>query len=264
MSLREDGVHVFSDDTKLSHYSILTDSHAIFSRFEDELDNTEEEEGIIAKTVSGEYINMQVTVVKYPPGASNLALIFEEMLRRGVRVAVKVGFGVYLRPARIRPRIALASVRLDGLMENLFPPQIPPVGSISVVNNLSRSMENRSIDHDIDLVVSVGIPYWNLENGFLPPIVRKWDVNVVDTDTSVLYLMAYQRKALVASIVIPALTASEAEEYGLWTEHKVDKNLEPLFSRLAPSVLEGLWQVKESAERGRQLEQTRHKHEPKH
>jgi len=264
MSFMEQREEVFNEETQLAHYAILTESRNIFDRLEDEFDNVVREsgEGFI-NIMHGEYINMKVTVVNYPPGASNLALVFEEMLRKGVRVAVKVGYGVYLRPGKIRPRIALAAVRLEGMLHSIYPPEIPPVASIILVNHLSRSLENRNLDHDIDLVVSVGLPYRNLENGFLPQNIRKWDINIVDVDTSIFYLMAFQRKALASSVIVPIMSASEAEEYGIWSEHGIDKKTEPMFSKLLSGILEGLWQVKESAERGRQLEQTRHKQEVK-
>lgn len=266
MSFREDRQEIFEDETELSRYAILTDSRHIFQRFEQELDNVVREEGsLYANAVQGEYINMKVSVINYPPGASNTVLVFDEMLRKGVRVAVKIGYGVYLRPTRHPLRIALAAVRLEGLLNHVYPPEIPSVASITLVNHLSRALENRDVPHDIDLVASVGMPLRNLENGFLPNSVRKWDINVIDTDTSIFYLMAYQRKAMASSVIIPIMSAAEAEEYGIWSEHEISKKMEDLFNRIAPSVLEGLWQVKESAERGMQLEFTKHhRHENKH
>ncbi len=241
--------HLLLGEEKLSRYAIITDSPWIFDEgvkiFEETPTVTRGRYGV--KVAVGEYKGLQLSIVQYGVGSSEALALVEELFRSGVRVVVKLGFGVYTMTEKPPARIAIGAVRLDRMSETMAPPEMPAIPNYELLTQLALSFNVESIPHEEDLVVSVGYPISQLENGLLPSWWRKMGINVVDLDTATLYVASYFRRLKTVSVVIPAIPSSDVFEKRVWTAYIPSRGEAERYREIIGTVYESMYHMKEKA-----------------
>ncbi len=232
-----------------SHYAIVTDNPWIFETgvkmFEETPAITRGLYGL--KIAIGRYKELDISLIHYGIGSSELAFLLEELFRAGVRVVVKIGYGLYTMSEKPPARIAIGAVRLDKVSELTAPLEMPAVPNSELLTQITLSFNAESIPHERDLVVSVGNPLPHFEDGSLSYWWRKIGVNVIDTDTATLYIISYFKRLKAVSVVIPSIPSSEAIERKLWTAYTPNRGEVEEHKRIIEAVYESLYHMKEKA-----------------
>src|SRR5699024_1115730 len=109
------------------------------------------------RTFNGTYKGKKVTVSSHGVGAPGAAVNFEELIKAGAEVIIRVGTaGTYtkdLPPGSII--VADSAVRADGLTKQLVPEGVPARGDFRVVQALHEAAEERNVTFGTGMIVTL-------------------------------------------------------------------------------------------------------------
>uniref|UniRef100_A0A7J3ZK31 Nucleoside phosphorylase domain-containing protein n=1 Tax=Fervidicoccus fontis TaxID=683846 RepID=A0A7J3ZK31_9CREN len=240
---------------KLPAHVILTDNKWLFNETLRQLDEnptvSDGEYGV--KVARGLFRGVELAIVYYGMGSSSIVALIEELYRKGVRAVEKVGFGVYATAQSPPARVPIGAVRLDKVTENLYPLEVPAVPSFSLTSEIVRSLETLNVDHQEDLVISIGAMTRGFDNDLKALVVALWrklGINVMDLDTATLYLMSYARKIKASSIIIPVIPLGDLQTVGCWINYKVDERRREqvdTYRGIVSAALESIYHFREKA-----------------
>ncbi|MEM4475460.1 MAG: hypothetical protein QW405_03515, partial [Fervidicoccaceae archaeon] len=194
---------------QLAELSLLTDNQWIFDVAVERLDRIREEiEGPYwIRSAVGTFRGASVVVTRY--GASLLPVLLEELLRKGARVLVKIGLGVYLVQGRPQLVLCVGAARFDRSLDAYYSPEAPAIASFKLAIEVAESLEALGVDYEEEVVLSVGAPIRNLEEicrTSASTVIRRLGITTIDVDTAALYLTVRAKKAKAVSLVIPAFS----------------------------------------------------------
>nr|WP_227001947.1 nucleoside phosphorylase [Virgibacillus necropolis] len=113
------------------------------------------------RTFNGTYKGKQVTISSHGVGAPGAAVCFEELIKAGAKVIIRVGTaGSYtkdLPPGSLI--IASSAVRADGLTKQLVPDGVPAVGDYRVVHALNQAAEKKDVTYSTGMIVTLDAFY---------------------------------------------------------------------------------------------------------
>ncbi len=234
---------------RLARYAMITDNpwifEAAFNMFEEDTKQLKGYYGI--RGLIGKYKDMEIALIGYGIGSSELLVVLEELFRTGVRVITKLGYGVYTMTEKPPARIVTGAIRMDKLSETIIPIELPAVPNYDLINQIDLAMDAESIPHEAEMVLSTGYPYPHLEEGYFPTWWRKIGINVIDVDTATLYVISYYRRIKSASIIIPVLSTSEIFEKGSWIAYEPKEKEASEHEKIIKTVFEAIYQMKEKA-----------------
>ncbi len=247
--MSEDIAQRLLEADRLTKYAILTDNpwiyEGIFDLFEEEAKQLRGFYGV--RGVVGKYKDLDIALIGYGVGSSELMMVLEELFRSGVRIVVKIGYGLYIMTERPPARVAVGAIRFDKTSEGLLPLEMPALASFDLVGQVIHAFTDEEIPYEADLVLSTGYPYPHLEEDHFPSWWRRLGVNVIDTDTATLYIAAYYRRMKAASVIIPVMSSSEILERGSWITYKPSPKEASEHEHLLSAVLEAIYHSKEKA-----------------
>lgn len=240
---------------RLPAHVILTDNKWLFNESLRQLDEnpvlSDGEYGV--RVARGLFRGVELAVIYYGMGSSSLITLIEELYRKGVRTIEKVGFGIYATSQNPPTRVSIGAVRLDRISENLYPIEVPAVPSFSLTSEIVRSLETLNIDHQEDLVISIGAMTRNIDDDFktlIHTLWRKLGITVMDLDTATLYLTSYARRMKASSIVIPVIPLGDLQTIGCWINYKVDERRKEqvnVYRGVISAALESIYHFREKA-----------------
>ncbi|GAA0433949.1 nucleoside phosphorylase [Lentibacillus halophilus] len=113
------------------------------------------------RTFNGTYKGTKVTVSSHGIGTPGAAVSFEELIRAGANVIIRVGTaGSYtedLQPGSII--VADSAVRTDGLTKQMVPDGVPAVGDFQVVQALNKAADDKGVTFGTGMVVTLDAFY---------------------------------------------------------------------------------------------------------
>lgn len=113
------------------------------------------------RTFNGKYKGKDVTVSSHGVGAPGAAVSFEELIKAGAKVIIRVGTaGSYtkdLPPGSLL--IASSAVRADGLTKQMVPEGVPAVGDFKVIHALNDAAEAKKVTFDTGMIVTLDAFY---------------------------------------------------------------------------------------------------------
>ncbi len=253
MSIVGDNEHqdLVSEDSFPS-YAMITQSPWLFEEASKILEETPVySKGLYGLRIAkGQFRGMDVSIILYGIGSSELIVLLEELYRKGIRVIGKLDFGVCITGKKsFEAVLAMGAIRLDRILVNQYPLELPAIPNFNFVNEIEKALGMEGISREGGLVISLGTPVRYLENGVVPEYLRKIGINFVDVDTATFYVISLTKKIKAASIIIPALSGSEASDYGLWVTYTPRrKREEEQYNKIITAFFESLYQFKEKAE----------------
>ncbi len=113
------------------------------------------------RIVNGEYDRVPVTVASHGVGAAGACVCFEELIRAGARVLIRVGTAGSLSPSIVDGDLIVATgaVREDGVTSQLVPASYPAIADSGIVDALCEAGERRGARIARGIVLSVGAFY---------------------------------------------------------------------------------------------------------
>nr|WP_156645384.1 nucleoside phosphorylase [Lentibacillus sp. JNUCC-1] len=113
------------------------------------------------RTFNGYYKGQWVTVTSHGVGAPGAAVCFEELIKAGAEVLIRVGTaGSYTRtlpPGSII--VADSAVRTDGLTKQMVPEGVPAVADFRVVQALNEAATQKAVTYGTGTVVTLDAFY---------------------------------------------------------------------------------------------------------
>lgn len=113
------------------------------------------------RTFNGKYKGTAVTVSSHGIGAPGAAVHFEELIKAGAKVIIRVGTaGSYtkeLPPGSLI--IASSAVRTDGLTKQMVPDGVPAVADFRVVQALNEAAEATDVTFGTGMIVTLDAFY---------------------------------------------------------------------------------------------------------
>lgn len=154
------------------------------------------------RTFNGKYKGTDVTITSHGVGAPGAAVCFEELIKAGAKVIIRVGTaGSYtkdLPPGSLI--IASSAVRADGLTKQMVPDGVPAVGDYRVIQALNDAAEKREVIFDTGMIVTLDAFYAGpLE--FPHKLYKDSGALGAEMEISALYTIAQLRGILAGGIV---------------------------------------------------------------
>ena len=237
------------DTDTMAKYAIITDNNWIyniaFNMFEENVKQLRGAYGV--KGALGNYRNLQLSLIEYGTGSSELMMILEELFRLGVRVIVKIGYGIYTLTEKPHVRVVTGAIRMDKLTETILPVELPAVASYDVLSQVVNTFNDESIEHETGIVLSTGYSYPHFEENLYPSWWRKHGVNLIDVDTATLYVVGYYRRIKTVSVVIPSVSTGEVLEKGSWIMYQPTGREVEKHEKIIGAVFEAIYHSREKA-----------------
>lgn len=153
------------------------------------------------RVFTGKYRGQHISVASHGVGAAGAAVCFEELIKAGARVLVRVGTAGSLNQG-IRDGdlvVATAAVREDGVTDQLVPLSFPAVADSTVTDALYAAAKEHGARVGKGIVLSLGAFY----PGVLPlpnPLMSKAGAIAVEMEISALYIVASLRGVKAGAI----------------------------------------------------------------
>lgn len=113
------------------------------------------------RTFNGKFKGKDVTISSHGVGAPGAAVSFEELIKAGAKVIIRVGTaGSYtkdLPPGSLI--IASSAVRADGLTKQMVPDGVPAVADFRVVHALNQVAEEKDVNFGTGMIVTLDAFY---------------------------------------------------------------------------------------------------------
>lgn len=113
------------------------------------------------RTFNGKYQGKNVTVSSHGVGSTGAAVSFEELIKAGAKVIIRVGTaGSYVKdltPGNLI--IANSAVRTDGLTKQMVPEGFPAVGDFQVIQALNNAAEDEKVTFRTGMIVTLDAFY---------------------------------------------------------------------------------------------------------
>ena len=113
------------------------------------------------RTFNGQHKGTDVTVTSHGVGAPGAAVCFEELIKAGAKVIIRVGTaGSYtekLPPGSLI--VASSAVRAEGLTKQMVPEGVPAVGDFRVIQALNQAAEKKEVTFDTGMIVTLDAFY---------------------------------------------------------------------------------------------------------
>lgn len=167
---------------------------------------------------NGEYNGVPVTVASHGVGASGAAICFEELIRSGAKVIIRVGTCGALQPEVVAGDLVVATggVREDGVTPQLVPLSYPAVADSQVADALYAVAKEKGARVHKGLVLSLAAFY----PGLMPlanRIMAKAGVLASENEVATLLVIASLHGVKASAIIAVDGKAFELEDD--WKPH---------------------------------------------
>lgn len=154
------------------------------------------------RTFSGTYEDQQITITSHGVGSAGAAICFEELIKIGARVLVRVGTCGSLVEALGQGDhiVATGAVREDGVSSLLIPIGYPAIADVEVVSVLDEVCRTAQVPFQRGIVVTSDVFY----PGILPTSLEtyaKARVPGVEMECATLFVIASLRQVRAGAIV---------------------------------------------------------------
>lgn len=154
------------------------------------------------RILNGRYAGTDITVASHGVGAAGAAVCFEELIKAGAKVLIRVGTAGSLTPSLTDGDliVATAAVREDGVTDQLVPLSFPAVGDCKIADTLSAVAKERGAKVGKGIVLSLGAFY----PGILPlpnMLMSQAGAIGVEMEISALYIVSLLRGVRAGAIV---------------------------------------------------------------
>jgi uridine phosphorylase len=150
----------------------------------------------------GTYDDQKITIVSHGVGSAGAAICFEEMIKIGARVLIRVGTCGSLRDdlGQGEHIVVNAAVREDGVSPLLIPRGYPAVADSRISDSLEKACRDQKAPYKRGIVLTSDLFY----PGILPPsleLFSKANVVGVEMECATLFVIASLRGVLAGSIL---------------------------------------------------------------
>lgn len=179
------------------------------------------------RTFNGFYKGKKVTVSSHGVGAPGAAVSFEELIKAGAKVIIRVGTaGSYTK--KLPPGsliIASSAVRADGLTKQLVPDGVPAVGDYRVVGALNQAAEQKNVKFGTGMIVTLDA-FYSGPVEFPHKLYKDSGALGAEMEISALYTIAQLRGVYAGGIV--ALDGFAYSDMNNYNPHKdfIDQAIE--------------------------------------
>lgn len=171
------------------------------------------------RTFNGKYKGREVTISSHGVGAPGAAVSFEELIKAGAKVIIRVGTaGSYTRdlpPGSLI--IASSAIRADGLTKQLVPDGVPAVGDFRVVQALHQAAEKRKVTFGTGMIVTLDA-FYSGPVEFPHKLYKESGALGAEMEIAALYIIAQLRGILAGGIV--ALDGYAYDDMDNYNPHK--------------------------------------------
>ena len=152
-------------------------------------------------TYTGKYDGIEVTVATHGMGAPSAAIVIEELLMLGAQNIIRVG-----TTGAIQPHIDVGDVvvpngaiPLDGSTRGYVPEGFCPVPDFFLMKTLCEAIDRRGLRKHVGLIATFDLFYAEANSA---EMWRRRNVLSVEMECSVIFTLAYLRKAKAAAALI--------------------------------------------------------------
>lgn len=113
------------------------------------------------RTFNGQFDGKEVTVSSHGVGAPGAAVHFEEIIKAGAKIIIRVGTaGSYVKDLPPGSLIVVSSaVRTDGLTKQMVPDGVPAVADYRLVHALTQTAERKKVTFGTGMIVTLDAFY---------------------------------------------------------------------------------------------------------
>lgn len=151
---------------------------------------------------NGLYRGTSVTVASHGVGAAGAAVCFEELIKAGAQIIIRVGTAGSLTPSIVDGDLIVATgaVREDGVTDQLVPRSFPAISDSQIADTLYAVAQEKGVRAGKGIVLSLGAFY----PGILPlpnSLMSKAGVIGVEMEVSALLVIASLRGVRAGAIL---------------------------------------------------------------
>jgi uridine phosphorylase len=186
----------------IAPYVIIPGDPGRVKRIVDQMDNAvklaENREYV---TYTGEYKGVKITVCSSGIGGPAASIAFEELIKLGAKVFIRVGSAGGRQPEIPigTPVVINASYRGEGTSMVYLPAPFPAVASLDVTNALVEAVENQKVDYRVGIGFSRDAYY--VQDKALNKELTDAGVMAAEQEASILFIVGSKRGVKTGAIV---------------------------------------------------------------
>lgn len=183
-------------------YVIIPGDPGRVKRIVDQMDNAEKiAENREYVTYTGEYKGVNITVCSSGIGGPAASIAFEELIKLGAKVFIRVGSAGGRQPKIPigTPVVINASYRGEGTSMVYLPAPFPAVASLDVTNALVKAVEEQKEDYRVGIGFSRDAYY--VQDKELNTLLTEAGVMAAEQEASILFIVGSKRGVKTGAIV---------------------------------------------------------------
>ncbi len=186
----------------IAPYVIIPGDPGRVKRIVDQMDNAEKiAENREYVTYTGEYKGVNITVCSSGIGGPAASIAFEELIKLGAKVFIRVGSAGGRQPKIPigTPVVINASYRGEGTSMVYLPAPFPAVASLDVTNALVKAVEEQKEDYRVGIGFSRDAYY--VQDKELNTLLTEAGVMAAEQEASILFIVGSKRGVKTGAIV---------------------------------------------------------------
>lgn len=186
----------------IAPYVIIPGDPGRVRRIVDQMDNAEKiAENREYVTYTGEYKGVKITVCSSGIGGPAASIAFEELIKLGAKVFIRVGSAGGRQPKIPigTPVVINASYRGEGTSMVYLPAPFPAVASLDVTNALVKAVEEQKVDYRVGIGFSRDAYY--VQDKELNTLLTEAGVMAAEQEASILFIVGSKRGVKSGAIV---------------------------------------------------------------